>query len=183
MEILFLVVGALLGVGGGWLLWGLKRKKPGLQSRSKASADGNYPFQRSNSVISGQELKLLKQLQWAMGDDTFIFAKVNLFNVVDVPKGTDRREFYSNLARSRRADFLLCDVKEVKPILAIMTGKEVDEVTIQILEAARIPVLRLPAGEVYAPSDLKNKIHFSIRAALDAVHGAVSDAQIVEGRG
>jgi hypothetical protein len=182
MPILILIVGAIVGVGVGWLLWGPRGKKPGLQSRSGASAEGYYPFQRSDNVISDQELKLLKQLKWAMGDDTFIFAKVNLFSMVDVPKGTERREFYSTLARSRRVDFLLCDVKDVKPILAIMTGKDDDEVVTHILEAARIPVLKLPAGEVYAPSDLKNKIHFAVRSALDAVHNAVADAHTVEER-
>ena len=183
MPIIFIVVGVILGIGGGWFLWGREKKKPGLQSRGASSTgDGYYPFRRSDQAISDQELKLLKQLQWAMGDDTFIFAKVCLYDIVEVPKGTERKEFYANLARSRRVDFLLCDVKEVRPILAILTDKEPEEVTVQILEASRVPMLKLPAGEVYVPSELKNKIHFAIRTALDAVHGVDSGPEVVEER-
>ena len=175
-----LFVGFVLGAAAASLYFALKGKKTTGRSHSQGPTEAYYPFQRTQGVLDKSELTLLKQLQWAMGDDTFVFAKVNLQCMVDIPKGTERREFYHNLAKTRHADFLLCDVKRVKPVLAILTGKVQDEVTLQILDAASIPVLKLPAGEVYAPSDLKNKIQFAIRSHLDMAHG-ISEPEIIEG--
>lgn len=166
------------------LLWNRDAKR---KSSNLPRPDGGLmlPFEKSEAILTEGELKLQKQLMWCVGDDIIVFAKTRVLDMVKVPKKMERREFYNNLARTRCVDFVLCDSKNVAPVMVILCGspsakkraeEDVDDVREDILNAANIPFMYLSPNKVYPPSELKSQIRNAITRKIAESHAAVTES-------
>ena len=85
------------------------------------------PFYLRSSLMRRDEKDLFKNLNRRLGDKYLIFSKVRIEDFVGVKKqGLKKGEHFGlrNRIKSRHVDFLICDLIDVKPLLAIeLDGK------------------------------------------------------------
>lgn len=129
------------------------------------------PYCKREYFFSKAERSFFGVLQKSVGTDFILFAKVRLCDVVNVSPGTSKRQSYLNKISSKHVDFVLCDLKFVKPLLVIELDdssheradrQQRDELVDRILKAAQIPILRVAAKESYGPKDLRDQINVVI---------------------
>ena len=139
------------------------------------SADGTstdaFPYRRKDYLLSKAERSFFGVLQDAVGDQYLIFAMVRLADLIYIPRGTESRQSHLNRIISKHIDFVLCDPKTVRPLLAIELDdsshnradrKDRDAFVNDALDAADLPLLRVPARRGYNEKELFQSIHNSI---------------------
>jgi len=127
-----------------------------------ASFTTDVPYRRCERLLVGPERALYDALLVAAADHHRVFAKVRLSDVIALPPEVPHRWAHWSRIAQKQVDFLLCDrvalapllVLEVEPPAGAPHGDERDEFVVAALAAAGIPVLRLPARNVYAPEQL-----------------------------
>jgi very-short-patch-repair endonuclease len=115
--------------------------------------------------------------------DYKIFAKVRLADLLYVPSRTNNRVSYYNRIQSKHVDFVICDIKYLKPVLVIelddsthnrQDRSERDEFVNKALTCSNLPVLRVPAQYTYNVTDIESKI-FNL---LNLVRNDISSNEI-----
>jgi hypothetical protein len=132
--------------------------------------DGNYPFERQRTLMTEIEHGFFRVLQRELGNDTYVFPKVRLGDLLAVSRKTERRQFYQNLIRSKVVDFVLCDLQNVMPVLVIQLGdvggdkdEAHSELVDEFIKSAGLPLLRLPLSQSVGPSELKMMVRRAIK--------------------
>src|SRR6185312_7309345 len=144
----------------------LRLRKPGL---------GPVPFRRAESILSPAERAFFDVLRQAIGRDLYIFVKVRMEDVFNLPAGIPNRKAWTGKVRQKHLDFVLCDPQTLAPVLVI----ELDDSTHQradaqtrdavkdaILNAAGLPILRVTARREYLPKELSQSIANRLRNAV-----------------
>lgn len=170
MVYALIAVSFVLGFGAAWALHNpeivMRHTKKKGSERAEDRKRRRMPFKRADALLDKDEAQLLKQIEWSTGKDLQVMPKVRLAEMVVVGPH-ERRDFYLNLAGSRCVDFLLCDPKTTKPVLAVLNDAEKesqrDDVVLDILRAAKVPRLHLSAKKVYPPTALKKKIREALQ--------------------
>jgi hypothetical protein len=163
---LFLAIAFVVGIGVASFLWWRysREQQPAPQTA------GSYPFERSPVLMTETEHAFLKVLTREMASEFYVFPKVRLADLVTVPKKVERRLFYLNLVRGKQVDFLLCELNHASPALAILLGDssadrargEDTQLIEQILQAAQVPLLRVPLSHCSGP-ELKAMVRRALR--------------------
>lgn len=107
-------------------------------------------------------------LSLALKDDGFcIFSKVRLADLLYLPNNTINRQAYWNKIQSKHIDFVVCDKKLVKPLLAIELDDsshsyservERDIFVNQALQEAGLNIVRVKAANTYIVNDIEQLI-------------------------
>jgi hypothetical protein len=141
-----------------------KRSSPRIDWQQQPETDG-LPYSRRNYFFSAAERSLYEILRRLTPEHT-VFAKVRLADVVYI-KGSVSRPSHLNRIDRKHLDFVVCD-KNLAPVVAIELddasdrGGELharDEFVEQVLAAAALPVIRMPARRAYV---------------MDEIHGLLS---------
>ena len=125
------------------------------------------PYQRKDYLLTKAERSFFGVLRSAVADQYLVFAKVRLADLVFIPRGTDKRQSHFNRIQLKHIDFVLCDHKAVRPLLAIELDdssheradrRERDGFVDSALAAAGLPILHMPARSGYNVQDVANAI-------------------------
>jgi hypothetical protein len=131
------------------------------------SKSQRLPYVRKDFLLTRAERAFFDVLRIAVDGRMLIFAKVRLADLVFLPKGTEKRQIHFNRVQSKHVDFVLCDPKSVRPLLAIELDDSShdradrvarDEFVDDVMAAAGLPMLHVKARAAYNAADLRNEI-------------------------
>jgi hypothetical protein len=123
------------------------------------------PFKLRDDFLSPAEVSFYQVLRVAVGDRALVFTKINLADLFFVSTGDHRQNrALANRVDRKHVDFLVCDLKSVRPIVALELDdqshnradrKTRDEMVEGVFAAAGLPLLRVPVKTGYAPQELQ----------------------------
>jgi hypothetical protein len=131
----------------------------------------SLPYRRKDYLLSKAERSFFGVLQQVVADQYLIFAMVRIADLVYIPRGTEKRQSHFNRIQSKHIDFVLCDKDAVRPLLAIELDdsshkrkdrQDRDSFVDSALQAAGLPLLRVPARKAYNPDNLRQSIRDAI---------------------
>ncbi len=132
-----------------------------------------FPYLRVDSLLTQGELAFYDVLRAAVAGRYLICPKVRLADLLDIRKGTQSRQGYFNRIQSKHIDFVLVDLKTLRPLLALELDdashrqskrQKRDEFVDTACEAAGLPILRVPAKAAYNAPDLSRSIDAAIQS-------------------
>ncbi len=131
------------------------------------AAPAPMPYYKRPSLATKSELRFFKALRKAVLDDWEIFAMVRIADLIRVEKGNAQGRKWLNKILAKHIDFVLCDPNSLEPVLAI----EVDDASHQrpdrierdafvndAMDAAGLPLLRVPVESTYNAKEVKDLI-------------------------
>ena len=133
----------------------------------------SLPYRRKDFLLSRAERSFFGVLQQVVADQYLVFAMVRLADLVYIARGTEKRQSHFNRIQSKHIDSVLCDKNAVRPLLAIELDdsshkrndrRDRDSFVDSALQAAGLPLLRVPARKGYNPDDLRQSISDAIGA-------------------
>jgi hypothetical protein len=139
----------------------IERIKDFLFEKDRKTSQGlNYPYFVRDDFLSPAEQILYLALKDSVSDQALIFSKVSLGDLFFV-KSNDPSEFrvYINKIDRKHVDFLLCDLKTVRPLAGVELddkSRSRDKFLRQVFEAARLPLVRVPVKQAYAADELRS---------------------------
>src|SRR5687768_8690775 len=92
--------------------------KPGSGIRTYERDEDNLLYRVQNNFLSPAELSFFHVLRSTVGDRVVICPKVRLVDILFVVNQRENYAYRGKIAQ-KHVDFLLCDPKSLKPILAI----------------------------------------------------------------
>jgi hypothetical protein len=139
-----------------------------LFEKDEKSSTVEYPYHLVDEFISPAELNFFFNLKSVVGDSVYIFSKVKLSDLF-YAKTEDfgKNRSYTNRIDRKHVDFLLCDVKTLKPIMGIELDdkshqradrQERDDFVNHVFEAAKLPLMHVSVQRSYSQSELKSKL-------------------------
>ena len=155
---LFLLIVALAALYALWT-W--------MQRRAERPA---WPFRRKDYLLTQAERSFFETLCLACGTDLYVFSKVRLADLVWLPGGIGRRRALLNRVIAKHIDFVLCERRTLRPVLAIELNDRShetasrsarDAVVRQVLEAAGLPFRTVPTARNYVLAEVGELIRGS----------------------
>lgn len=152
----------IAAVGGVWVVF---RKK--FKLKQPASGPGEYPYRATRYLLSKAERSFFEVLCRAVPPGYCVFVKVRLADLVRVERSAKHRQSALNRITGKHVDFLLCDSDGITPELVVelddsshgrASRRNRDRLVDAVLDAAGLPILRVPAARGYHVNALKQKI-------------------------
>jgi len=159
-----------------------------LFEKDEKSSKIEYPYHLVDEFISAAELNFFFNLKAAIGDSVQIFSKVKLSDLFYAKTGDfGKNRSYTNKIDRKHVDFLLCDLKTLRPILGIELDdkshqradrQERDDFVNHVFEAAKLPLLHISVQRSYSQSKLKSKLsaYLSVKQVSDEQLEPVEDS-------
>jgi hypothetical protein len=124
-----------------------------------------YPYSIRDDFLSPAEHSFFMVLKSVVGDSALISIKVGLADLF-CARSNDASKYriYTNKIDRKHVDFLLCDIKTVRPIVGIELDDKShqrsdrqtrDEFVENVFQAARLPLVRIPVKHSYAATELQ----------------------------
>ncbi len=167
MGFIIFIILVVLGI------WFFLKKKPGKESVSPQSQTitllrEKFPYKKKDYLLSVTECKFYYALkQVAEQNNWHVFAKVRLEDLLWLPSNTVNRFSLRNRGKSRHIDFVICDYRDVRPLLAIELDdashnrpdrQERDEFIDQVFNDAGLPILHYSVKSFYNQSEISAEI-------------------------
>ncbi len=133
-------------------------------SRPRVGKEALLPYKKYDSLFTPAERSFYGVLREAVNSRYSIFAKVGLGDLLMIPHGTLNSRTYRNRIDRKHADFVLCAPDDLAPLLVIelddpshdrLERRERDVFVDAALDAAGLPILRVPAQHAYAPAEIR----------------------------
>jgi very-short-patch-repair endonuclease len=134
----------------------------------KKEKESGLPYEKEPSLLTAAERSFYGVLCQALDHQYAIFAKVRLGDLLWLPRRTPRFWLYRNKIDRKHVDFVLCDLTSFSPLLVIELDdssheredrQERDAFVDAALEAAGLPILRMPVQHAYTPAELRVQIY------------------------
>ncbi len=124
----------------------------------------DLPYIKSKNILTDIEFDFYRTLDYLFSDLYLIFSKPRVEDFIHVKKGMTwvERNHYRSHIKSRHTDFLLCDKKTTKPLIAI----ELDDSSHKTEKGKKRDALM---NNIYASAGLKY-IHIPVSKKDDAVY-------------
>lgn len=128
-----------------------------------------FPFAVKKQLFTAAERQFLGLIEQAAGDEFRVLSRVKLIDLLSLRSNTDKKIANSALLRagSKQVDFVLCDRKDMTPVMAIdlVYGNGKDGHNTQrdffvsgALDTASIPHVRIKAKAGYSLTEIKECI-------------------------
>ncbi len=134
---------------------------------SQTTSPDAFPYTLTPTFLTPAERSFFGVLQLACEGRFAIFSKVRLADLFNVTvKGAGWTKAFNQVSQ-KHVDFLLCDALELRPILLIeLDDKSHRSAKTQsrdlflqhVCDAARVPLMRVPASVAYSPRSLRAAI-------------------------
>lgn len=119
------------------------------------------PYRLREPFLSKTEAALFRLLNELMGVRYVVCPKVALSDLFMIVRPNENVHFFNKIFR-KHVDFLLCDPKTFTPSFAVEIVKpiakngvrEADKFMDELFADAGIPLVHIPLGETYEPTDL-----------------------------
>jgi len=144
--------------------------------RQEALPD-SLPYRVRDDLLSAAELSFYHVLSSIVGSRVTICIKVNLADILYVPR-TDQNVGYRNRIASKHVDYLLCDPGTMKPFLAIELDdvshsrparQARDEFVDKVFQAAGLPLLHIAAQREYSTREIAVQVGPFLRDRIDRI--------------
>lgn len=138
-----------------------------LVNRASEPPPPKYPYRKTGKLLSDGELRFFLLLWNLIDDQTVIFTKVRLADLVKVDRSQPEVQKWQNKINQKHADFVLCDFSNCDPYLVIELddsshnspkAQARDREKNAILEAAGVALLRVKVTSRYDSEELKSEI-------------------------
>lgn len=145
------------------VLYFLKQKS---DSRSP-SLGGPLPYRKKDYLLTKGERAFFDVLLAAVKDEYHLFTKVNMWDLFFLPRGTQNRMKWRGHVSQKHVDFVLCDLRNLKPVLCIELDdksheeddrQKRDVLVDRIFSTSGLPLLHVRASAAYDPSSVKAQI-------------------------
>lgn len=158
--------------------------------KGKQVKQSDYPYVKQASLVSPAERSFLGVLEQALSVDYKVFTKVRLADIIKVKSGLDNsaRTTAFNKISAKHIDFVVCSATD----MSIVQLVELDDKSHQkqqardafvdaALQAAGIPLLRVPAKQAYSVTEVREKLAAltTLESQPEAVNSPVGDADPV----
>ncbi len=129
-----------------------------------------YPYELRNEFLSPAELSFYKVLEDVIKDKLIVQCKVRLSDIFYVAQ-PNRNIRYSNSINQKHIDFLLCNPKNMKPILGIElddsshsrpSRQQRDSFVNEVFVAAKLPLLHVKVKHSYNSQELFDQIKLAV---------------------
>jgi|GEM_PF-266049 len=129
----------------------------------------SFPFSKKQQLFSSAERQFLQLIEAAVGNEFRVLCRVRLIDLVSLKNNTNKKIANGALLRAegKQIDFVLCDRKDLSPVLAIdlVYGKVKDSQKIHrdyfvtsSLDAASIPHARIQVKAGYTLQQMRECI-------------------------
>jgi hypothetical protein len=149
----------------------------------------SFPYRLRDDLLSAAELSFYHVLSTAVGSRATICVKIGLADVLYVSRPHENISARNRIDR-KHIDFLLCDPATMKPLLAVELDDSShqrrdrqarDEFVEKALQAAGLPLLRVPVRRQYDPREVAAQVESFLTGraasrAAEAAMGSESDA-------
>ena len=132
------------------------------------SGSRTYPYEKKSSILTRNEQDFYQALQRAVGKEYAVFGMVRIADVLSVRRdGVAKRQSWQSRINCKHIDFLLCEVENQEPVLAIEVDDrshqrkdriERDHFVDRAFADAGLPLLRVQATRSYSARDLREAI-------------------------
>lgn len=128
---------------------------------------GPLPYQKKWYLLSPAERDFYQALCQALENRYLIFTKVRLLDLLWLPQNLPNRQTHMNRVQAKHVDFVLCHPQTVAPALVIELDdashrlperQERDIFLNEVLQAAGIPLLRVPVRKSFSAPALRGQI-------------------------
>ena len=126
-----------------------------------------YPYRKKPTIMTRNEQEFYRALQRAAGSTYDVFGMVRIADLLEVEKGTAKRQTWQNRINCKHIDFVLSDPDSHEAVLAIEVDdrsherrdrQDRDYFVDRAFDAAGLPLLRVRATRSYSAKDLKRAI-------------------------
>lgn len=167
--------------------WAKQKNNPSV-SRNHSSIPEeqlqDFPYAVQNHFLSPAELSFYQVLRGVVEDRAVVCPKVGLGDVFWV-EVKDKSQFraYRNRIDRKHVDFMLCDPMTMQPVLGIELDdksheradrQERDAFVDSVFEAAKLPLLHVPAKRDYAAAELGLQVAPYLKSKPQPIQAASS---------
>lgn len=133
----------------------------------RLAAANEFPYRARGQLLTAGELRFYRLLYSLVKDQYAIFAMVRLADLIEVDKDSPKRGEHQGKINSKHVDFVLCDLDNLQPKLAIelddksheSPDRQARDIFVnQVFEAAGIPLVRVPVQASYKAEEIKKAI-------------------------
>jgi len=138
----------------------------------KSKLKKEWPYIKNDSLLTETEKRFYFVLAEIMGNDYLIFSKVRMADLLHLPRMSGSNFYhYFNKIQSKHVDFLICDKKNIKPLLVIelddlshlQSNRMIRDLLVnKIFENAKLPIEHISVSQSYNKEDLLKKINSSL---------------------
>jgi len=137
--------------------------------KGKLSKQFAFPFVLKKSLLTPAERSFFGVLQQAVDDQTLIFSKVRIADVLDIRKGLtpSQRQIAVNHVSAKHFDFVLCKASDLSIIAAIELDDAShrrkhrmrrDKLIAGACDAAGLPLHRFKAKRAYQIAEIREQL-------------------------
>ncbi|MEZ5943722.1 MAG: DUF2726 domain-containing protein [Planctomycetaceae bacterium] len=133
----------------------------------EASEVPSLPYEQNPEFLTKAERSFFGVLQQAVAGRYHIFVKVRLADLLTVRSGAEKWQSHFNRIQSKHIDFVLCDMEQIAPLLAVELDdkshqrrkrQQRDAFLEEALAAANFSLLRIPVRTSYNVGQLRQQI-------------------------
>ncbi len=129
----------------------------------------SYQYRKRDFLFSPAERSFLGVLMQSVGDNTQVFGKVRVADVITPQKGMSRSDWQKafNKISGKHFDFLLCDKNDLSILCAIelndsshdsLKRKDRDKFLDSACRSANIPLIKVPVQATYSIHKIRQLI-------------------------
>lgn len=140
-----------------------------LRQTSGKQEQADYPYQKVGILFTPAERSFLGVLKQTVGEAIEVFGKVRVADVIAPQKGLSpsARQKAFNKISAKHFDFLLCNKSDLAVICAVELNDsshkatnraERDVFLLNACKAANVPLLQIPAKNVYSLNEIREHL-------------------------
>ena len=132
------------------------------------AAEAPLPYKKKDYFFTAAERSFYQVLLSVLaGQDVHVYAKMRVADLLYLPAKTAERQSYQNRIQSKHIDFLICDKKNIVPLVAIELDDSShsrpdrvnrDRFLEKAFADAGLPLLRFPVKTGYVTTDLAKEV-------------------------
>jgi hypothetical protein len=145
--------------------WSPRRRRRSTFRRARRQA-GELPYSRKDTLLTRGETAFFEPLKAAIGQDFLIMCKVRLADIVRCTESDWRRGFGGAISQ-KHLDFVLCDPKTTRILMAIELDdrsheaahrRQRDRFVDRVLSESGVRLVRFRAQATYSVPDIRERI-------------------------
>ena len=138
-------------------------------SQKQVAQPSEYPYRKLDVLFSPAERSFLGVLNQALGENTQIFGKVRVADVIAPQKGLSRSDWQKsfNKISGKHFDFLLCNTSDLSVLCAVELNdsshnskkrKDRDAFLEGACQAANVPIIQIAARSTYNINEIQQSL-------------------------
>ncbi len=138
-------------------------------SQKQVAQPSEYPYRKLDVLFSPAERSFLGVLNQAVGENTQIFGKVRVADVIAPKKGLSRSDWQKsfNKISGKHFDFLLCNTSDFSVLCAVELNdsshnskkrKDRDAFLEGACQAANVPIIQIAARSTYNINEIQQSL-------------------------